>query len=212
DAWNSTTRVFRGSSSPQSWKTGGALRCARTRSAKSDISSRNEARSGIASAANARATHSARRQRSGGRSVGRRNTQLPNRTEKRGGGTMSKQNGHIVRISGRWYVRYWERRNIGGTVEQKRVSHCLGSITTRGKHPPADIEDAAEQHMATINGGKIPAERITSMGEFVTGVYLPWIERHKRPSTVKCYRDIREDQLKPVCADVWMKNVRTFHV
>ena len=57
---------------------------------------------------------------------------------------MRKQNGHIVRISGRWYVRYWERRNIGGTVEQKRVSHCLGSITTRGKHPPADIEEAAE--------------------------------------------------------------------
>ncbi len=125
---------------------------------------------------------------------------------------MRKQKGHIVKISGRWYVRYWERRNIGSTVEQKRVSHCLGSITTRGKHPPADIEEAAEQHMATVNGGKIPAERITTIGEFVTGVYLPWIERHKRPSTVKCYRDIWEDHLKPVCADVWMKNVRTFHV
>src|SRR5438309_2092945 len=106
---------------------------------------------------------------------------------------MRKQKGHIVKISGRWYVRYWERRNIGSTVEKKRVSHCLGSITTRGKHPPADIEEAAEQHMATVNGGKIPAERITTIGEFVTGVYLPWIERHKRPSSVKCDRDSWED-------------------
>lgn len=28
---------------------------------------------------------------------------------------MRKQNGTIVRIRDRWYVRYWERRNIAGT-------------------------------------------------------------------------------------------------
>jgi integrase len=122
------------------------------------------------------------------------------------------QKGQIVKISGRWYVRYWEDRNIGGTVEQKRVSHCLGPITTRGKHPPADIEDAAAKHLATVNSGTIPAERVTTIGEFVDSVYLPWVEEHKRPSTAKCYRDIWEDHLKTVCADVWMKNVRTFHV
>ena len=32
-----------------------------------------------------------------------------------------KQNGQIVRIGDRWYVRYWERRNIGASViTQKR--------------------------------------------------------------------------------------------
>ncbi|PYV73672.1 MAG: hypothetical protein DMG97_10825 [Acidobacteria bacterium] len=44
------------------------------------------------------------------------------------------------------------------------------------------------------------------------GVYLPWVVEHKRPSTAKGYRDMWEDHLKPLCADVWMKNVRTFHV
>jgi hypothetical protein len=62
--------------------------------------------------------------------------------------------------------------------------------------------------MATINGGKIPAERITTIGDFLNGVYLRWIDEHKRPSTAKGYRDIWEDHLKPLCADVWMKNVR----
>lgn len=122
------------------------------------------------------------------------------------------QKGSIVKISGRWYVRYWERRNINGSVEQKRVSHLLGPVTTRGKHPPADIEDAAEEHMASINVEKIPAERITTLGDFVENVYLPHIKGHKRPSTAKGYEDIWEDHLKPLCADVWMKNVRTFHV
>ena len=122
------------------------------------------------------------------------------------------QNGHVVKISNRWYVRYWERRNVNGSVEQKRVSYCLGSVTTRGKRPPADIEDAAAGHMATVNGGKLPAERITTIGEFLENVYLPWIDEHKRPSTARGYRDIWQDHLKPLCADVWMKNVRTFHV
>jgi len=44
---------------------------------------------------------------------------------------------------------------------------------TRGKYPPADIEDAAAEDMATVNRGTIPAERITTIGEFVDSVYLP---------------------------------------
>ena len=62
------------------------------------------------------------------------------------------QSGTVVKISGRWYVRYWERRNVNGSVEQKRVSHLLGPVTTRGKHPPADIEDAALIERAKQSG------------------------------------------------------------
>lgn len=123
-----------------------------------------------------------------------------------------KQNGTIVRIGERWYVRYWERRNIGGTIERKRVTHLLGDVTTRSKRPPADIEDEAERHMATVNSGAIPAERIVTVGDFVERVYLPWIEKHKRPSTAKGYRDIWEDHLQARAQSVWLKDARTFHV
>ena len=44
-----------------------------------------------------------------------------------------KQNGTIIRIGSRWYVRYWERRSIGGSIERKRVTHSLGEVMTRGK-------------------------------------------------------------------------------
>ena len=36
-----------------------------------------------------------------------------------------KQNGTIIRIGDRWYVRFWEHRNIGGSIERKRVTHQL---------------------------------------------------------------------------------------
>jgi integrase len=123
-----------------------------------------------------------------------------------------KQNGQIIRIGDRWYVRYWEQRNVGGTIERKRVSHLLGPITTRGKRPPADIEKEAERHMATVNSGTIPAERIVTVRDFVEQVYLPWIEQHKRPSTAKGYRDIWHGHLKPLCGPVWLKDVKTYHV
>jgi integrase len=123
-----------------------------------------------------------------------------------------KQNGSIVRIGDRWYVRYWERRNIGGIVERKRVTHQSGLVVTRGKRVPADTIVEAERHMATVNSGSVPAERIVTVGDFVERVYLPWIEEHKRPSTAKGYRDIWEDHLKSLCADVWLKDTRTYHV
>jgi integrase len=125
---------------------------------------------------------------------------------------MRKQRGQIIRIGDRWYVRYWERRNIGGTVERKRVTHSIGEVTTRGTRPPADIRSEAEQHMATVNSGSIPAERIATIGDFVEGVYLPWIERYQRPSTLKGYRQVWRQHLKPLCEGAWLKEVRTYQV
>src|SRR5215831_16360070 len=83
---------------------------------------------------------------------------------------------------------------------------------TRGKHPPADIKAEAGRHMATVNGAAIPAERIVTVGDFLEQVYLPWVEQFKRPSTAKGYRDIWEDHLKPHCGQVWLRDVRTYHV
>lgn len=122
------------------------------------------------------------------------------------------QKGTIVRRSNRWYVRYWERRNIGGVVEQKRVSHCLGDVSTRGKRPPADIVNAAKDHMATAGRSKIPAAHITTIGQFVDKVYLPYVKTNKRPSTAVGYGELWRGHLKPLCGDRWMKDVRTFDV
>ena len=101
-----------------------------------------------------------------------------------------KQAGQIIRIGDSWYVRYWEKRNVAGLIERKRVTHQLGPVTTRGKRPPADIEAEAEKHMHSVNNGSFAPERIVTVSDFVEGVYLPWVEQHKRPSTLKGYRDI----------------------
>jgi integrase len=121
-----------------------------------------------------------------------------------------KQNGQVVRIGDRWYVRYWERRNVGGAIERKRVSHFLSEAVTRGKRPPADVKEQATVHMATLSTQAITAERIVTLGDFVERIYLPWVKQHKRPSTAKGYRDIWEDHLRSHAAGTWLKNVRTY--
>jgi integrase len=69
------------------------------------------------------------------------------------------------------------------------------TLYLEGKTPltRADVKDSAAEHLATIHGAKIPAERITTMGDFVANVYLPWVDAHARPSTAKGYRGYWEE-------------------
>jgi integrase len=124
-----------------------------------------------------------------------------------------KQNGQVVRIGDRWFVRYWERRNVAGNMQRKRVSHVLGPVGTTGKRPPADVIAEADRYMATtVNRGAMVAERIVTIGDFVERVYLRWVEQYKRRSTLKGYRDVWEDHLNPLCGKMWLKDTRTYHV
>lgn len=132
---------------------------------------------------------------------------------------MRKQQGQIICIGDRWYVRYWERRHIGGTVERKRVTHSIGQVTTRGKRPPAEIVDEVERYIATVNSGHIPAENILTLAGFVESVYLPSVKQFQRPSTLKGYRQAWTQHLKAArqrgqraCGETWLKDVRTHHV
>ena len=123
-----------------------------------------------------------------------------------------KQKGQIIQISGYWYCRYWERRNVNGQIERKRLTYQLGPVVTRGKRPPADIVTEAAQYMATINTATIPPERIVTLNDFADRVYLPWAVEYRHPSTAASYRLIWEEYLRAICAGLWLRDVRTYHV
>ncbi len=108
-----------------------------------------------------------------------------------------EQKGSIILRSGKWYASYWERRNVTGAVERKRVTYCLGEKTTRGKRPPGDIEDACKRHMATINANvqTVKPEHVVAVTDFVDTVYLPWVRAYKRPATVNGYEKLWETHL-----------------
>jgi len=108
-----------------------------------------------------------------------------------------KQNGTIVRIGDNWHVRYWERVNVSGEIVRKKKSHLLGPVTTRGKYPPADIGTECENYMATVNQCSIPAENRVTLTQFIETIYLPDVEKYKRPATLKAYTDSWKYHLRP---------------
>src|SRR5262249_29152485 len=81
-----------------------------------------------------------------------------------------------------------------------------------GKNPPPAIADQAREELAAVNRPCCTPEKVVKLGDFVERVYFPRIEQHKRPSTLKGYRDIWTRHLKPRCAAIWVKEVRTYHV
>lgn len=95
---------------------------------------------------------------------------------------------------------------------RRRVTHPIGSVTTRSKFPPPEIEQAHEAFMRSINESTIPAERIVALRDFVEGTYLPNVQRFNRPSTYRVYRDLWKLHLKPHCAMAQLRDVRTYHV
>ena len=127
---------------------------------------------------------------------------------------MRKQTGTIVQRCGRWYLRYWDRENKNGSLVRKRVSRFLGVVATRGSRPPADITQAAEDFMHTVNTSKIPPEQNMSIDAFFESVYLPWIKTNRRPDTYKNSRDVWNHHVRALASSerVTLKNVRTFTV
>jgi hypothetical protein len=123
-----------------------------------------------------------------------------------------EQSGQVFQRHGSWYVRFYESRVIDGEVKRVRVSKQLGDVTTRGKLPPAVITEQAREILAAVNRPACAPDKVVKLGDFVEDVYFPRIEQHKRPSTLKAYTDIWEIHLKPRCASVWVKDVRTYHV
>jgi integrase len=123
-----------------------------------------------------------------------------------------EQAGQIFQRHGSWYVRFYDSRVIDGEVRRIRVCKQLAEVTTRGKNPPAVIEEQARNLVSAVNRPQYRPENVVKLGDFVERVYFPRIEQHMRPSTLKGYRDIWFLHLKPRCANAWMKDVRTYHV
>jgi integrase len=122
-----------------------------------------------------------------------------------------EQNGSIIFRSDRWYVSYWQKSNVNGTVSRKRVTHYLGEKTTRGKHPPADIEDECKRYMARVNGAATQitdAKHLLSTVDFVDRIYMPRIEKFKRPATSNGYKKIWKKHLREHFGTILLRDYR----
>ncbi len=108
------------------------------------------------------------------------------------------QKGQIFRRHGAWHLRY---RTNGKQVSVKLTDYSDQYRTLTSVRP------LAERHLQPVNQGF--ASDPQTVQQFIDLVYFPHVEAHKRPSTVKGYRNLYNRYIRSHVAGVRLFGFRT---
>jgi integrase len=119
------------------------------------------------------------------------------------------QDGYVFRSGRYWYVRYYETV-INKTGGRERVQRCKQLAIAEGINRSKKAAQAlAEAFLSPLNDGTHKPESTMSLNQFVEELYLPFVQRQKRPSTYNGYRKMWDRYLK-TRADRAIREFRTF--
>ena len=119
------------------------------------------------------------------------------------------QDGYVFRSGRYWYLRYYETV-INRTGEHQRVQRCKQLAVAEGNNRSKKAAQAlAEAFLRPLNDGTHKPESTMSLKQFVGELYLPFVQRQKRPSTYNGYRKMWDRYLK-TRADRAIRDFRTF--
>jgi integrase len=128
-----------------------------------------------------------------------------------------KANG-ISRHRGWWVIRYREKVGVGGEIRTVQRARRLAPISSLYK-TPASVEHLAKEWRPAENDRRVSPLTVTTFGDFCERVYFPFVEEHKRPSTLhgykqiwRCYLKHTKSNLEVLPATAWLREVRTCHV
>ncbi len=110
------------------------------------------------------------------------------------------QRGSVFEKCGRFFVRYYTSQLVAGKLERQRVSEPL--CQKDKQHPTANsrsVKALAQARMAQINAEQAAQSSrptATDVNAFFETVYLPWVEKNKRESTVRGYKKLWAAELE----------------
>jgi integrase len=122
-----------------------------------------------------------------------------------------RQGGCITRHRGWWVVRFRQQVFVDGQVKTVTRNRRLAQVDAKHK-TKASVRSLAAEILEPLNRSVVSPSRVMTVGDFVEGVYLPFVEQQKRPSTYRGYNQIWNDYGKGACASAWMREVETYHV
>jgi integrase len=123
----------------------------------------------------------------------------------------SQQNGSITRHHGWWVLRYREPVGEGGVVQTLLKARRLAPVDAEHK-TKASVRRLADEVLEPIQHRNVSPLFVTTLGDFVDRLYLPWVKQQKRPSTYRAYSQMWDAYLKDECGSAWMMEVETHNV
>lgn len=121
-----------------------------------------------------------------------------------------RQNGYIFKKGKSWYLRYSDLILREGKAVRaqlcKKLADYGGQYRTEGS-----VRPLADEILVPINARFQDDSSTMMVAEYLEGSYLPYIQKKRRPSTYKNYKDIFRLHLKPRLAEmeVTLRNFRT---
>lgn len=108
-----------------------------------------------------------------------------------------------------WFGRWWENvLQADGNVKREQRSRKLTEYSDRYR-TASDVRPLLDEILEPINQNSGGSSYNTLFGQFVETVYFPYIDKQKHKSTAVGYHEKWRNYLKPLCADLWLRDVRT---
>lgn len=121
------------------------------------------------------------------------------------------QRGYLYKASGAWHLRY--REDVwqpDGTTRRVQVSKRLASLIECPRKTEA--VRLANEIMYRVNNDLTSPYSTMPLVSFVEDLYLPHVKSQNRASTLKGYRDIWHNHIKPKVGEMRVREFRTWDV
>src|SRR5262249_47499388 len=122
-----------------------------------------------------------------------------------------KQSGHLYKRNGWWVLRYRTTVCEGGQLKVVQRAKQIAAIDEHHK-TRASVRGLVDDVLKPLNDSRPAPHTVTTLGEFVESIYLPFVDEQKRASTARDYRNKWREYLKSRCSGLWMRDVRTCDV
>jgi integrase len=126
---------------------------------------------------------------------------------------MKEQKGYIFHKGKNWYVRYYDDvLQTAGTIKRVQVCKKLDVEYGGDCRTVKSVRPFAADILAPLNAGLLNPQSTMLVTEFVERVSLPeYVSKQLRPASVKQYRDVWENHLKPRMGSLTLRGFRTVH-
>ena len=126
---------------------------------------------------------------------------------------MREQNGYLFHTKASWFLRFRDNvKQPDGTYKYVQICKKL-EVEYGGEYrSKASVKDFVAKILTPLNSGTLNPASTQTVIEFVEKIYLPeYVEKNLRAASLKQYRDVWNNHLKPRMGKLTLRDFRTVH-
>ena len=126
---------------------------------------------------------------------------------------MREQKGYVFHKGKSWFVRFCDDvMQPDGTIKRKLVCKKLDVEYGGDYRTEKSVHSFVRDILAPVNAGLLNPQSTMLVADFVERVYIPeYVTKQLRPATLKQYKDIWQNHLKPRMGSLTLRGFRTVH-